>query len=344
MIIVLPITLTFVALELAARFYYYHQKGPHTLAISHLESRIKGLLTGMPGAELTQQAWAASFTELGKVPPESGPRDGFDGVRTNPKNVHCGYLIICETDQLIPGLADIQDNGLQYAGSENTQGSKILIIGGSVAWGAYASAIDTTYFSVLHKRLAESGKDTFITVLARGAARSDDDLAAFMLRGLALEPDTVIFLNALNDIYIPGPDGLEMDYREYLRNMEIARRVAQDAGIEFVVALQPFPHGKANKSRYEKAMLSRVEVAGFPDAESVEKARDAMRAGLQNITSNDHAHFLDCSTVFDAEQVTIFSDQWHFADRGQQLLADCLARELDALPNLSSHQSTSTNG
>jgi hypothetical protein len=285
----------------------------------------------MPGKTLAIDGWKASYTELGEVPPVDGPRDGILGRRSNPKNINCGYMLICERDQQIENLVDIRDNGLQYAGDVNRQGLSILIIGGSVAWGAYASSKSTTYFSVLQSNLTERLKNPLVTVLARGGARSDDDLAAFLLRGKGIDPDIVMFLNGLNDVYIPGPEGLEMDYRKYVRNTELARRTASDRGIPFIVVLQPFPHGKKTKSKFESAMMIRVKTAGYPDEFEVESARNKIREGLTKIAGHESAYFIDCSTAFDNEVETVFSDQWHFADNGQRLLANCIQTGLEPL-------------
>lgn len=327
--ILLPALVAGVLLEIAARTYHYHRHGPHDLAVKHLTSTVYGLVSGLPGKTLARDAWDESFTQLGSVPPSDGPRDGFMGVRANPKNVDCGYLLICERDQFIEGLVDIKDNGLEYAGTPEDGGFSVLIVGGSVAWGAYSSSIESTYFTLLQKALEQQYENLSITVLARGGARSDDDLAAYVLRGKEIDPDLVVFLNGLNDIYIPSHEGLLLDTRKYVRNTEMARRIAEERGVPFVVVLQPFIHGKEQKSKFEKAILVRVSTAGYPDEDEVETARLTMREGLQGIVEkNSSADFVDCSTAFDSESMSIFSDHWHFSDRGHQLLADCMEQGL----------------
>ena len=328
--IIVPALVSGILLELAARTYYYHRYGPHDFALQHLTSTIYGLVTGMPGETLASDAWNETFLQAGEVPPEHGPRDGFMGARANPKNVDCGYLLICERDQFIEGLVEIKDNGLEYAGRTKDGGFSVLIVGGSVAWGAYASSIESTYFNVLQTELERQHENLSITVLARGGARSDDDLAAFVLRGKELDPDLVVFLNGLNDIYIPSHEGLTLDARKYIRNTEMARRIAEERGIPFAVVLQPFIHGKKEKSKFEKAILVRVSTAGYPDEEDVESARSIIRDGLNQIANESvEAYFVDCSTSFDNESASIFSDHWHFSDMGHQLLAECIEQGLE---------------
>ena len=82
----------------------------------------------------------------------SGPRDGFwqDKIPKRVPNVEVGWQ---ETAVDIPGQITIDENGWQYYRSQGEARHKLLILGGSVAFGAYASSEEEAYFTRLGRLL-----------------------------------------------------------------------------------------------------------------------------------------------------------------------------------------------
>jgi lysophospholipase L1-like esterase len=269
-------------------------------------------------------AWEASYIERGLTVPETGPREGYWGSRTNPKEYNDG-LLVRERKQLIPGLVAIDDQGMQHVGQPQNPKPHILIIGNSVAFGAYASAIEKTYFSLLLHSLKTQFPSAKISVMALGGSMSDDDLAAFALRGVSLCPDIVVFLNGLNDLVNPGGTRFKTYVRKYLKNMKIAQHIAGLHKIRIVFALQPFLGTKKNKTTLEQRVL---ELSRSNYEEVINPYYEDMVEGLRQLAKDQWSTFIDCSGVSDNEKATTFADQWHFSDPGHELLATKLAEEL----------------
>ena len=89
------------------------------------------------GIDLNRKAWEASYIERGLSVPASGPREGFWGARLG-KKIRDSRLGWHEPEVHIPGLLEIDSNGHQKYESMGKQKYHILIVGGSVAFGAYA--------------------------------------------------------------------------------------------------------------------------------------------------------------------------------------------------------------
>ena len=104
------------------------------------------------GKALNQSAWESSFEERGLPVPPSGPRDGYWGSRLGPKvaDPSVGWH---EGSILVPDLLDVDARGFQHYVSTAERKSQVVVFGGSVAFGGYASAISATYFHVLGTEL-----------------------------------------------------------------------------------------------------------------------------------------------------------------------------------------------
>ena len=274
------------------------------------------------GEALNRMAWEANFRERGLPVPPGGPRDGYWGARMPPqtKDAELGWR---EAEAHLPGLVDEDAAGLQHVGPANAP-RHLLILGGSVAWGAYASSEDTTYFARIGRWLAAKGSPVRITVLAAGAWTSDHELKALRRRGLALDPDAVMFLDGLNDLTL-GHASEDERVAAYLDHMREARDLARARGIAVVFVVQPWLLDK-HRSRIEKRIL---ELSLDAAAESrVRKGYQRIRTGLGALARNGGATFIDCSSVFATERATTFTDLWHFADPGHALLAERLGPAL----------------
>jgi lysophospholipase L1-like esterase len=237
-----------------------------------------------------------------------------------------------ESETHIPRLVEQDSQGLQRVDVARAR-SSVLILGGSVAWGAYASTIKATYFSQLADRLAESGQPVHLTVMAAGAWTSENELNAFRSRGMGLAPDVVVFVNGMNDLTQGKDVAEETRVRAYLDHMHEARDLAETKGMAAVFALQPALRGKRHKTPIEERILDLMA-----DKEAfVATAYPRMRDGLRGLATHPGTTVIDCSDAFSQEAATTFTDIWHFADPGHHLLAECLASGL--LPVLASRMS-----
>jgi lysophospholipase L1-like esterase len=266
------------------------------------------------GKELNQAAWEASFRERGLAVPRGGPRDGYWGNRMPRRK----GLKDPEAEVHWPGLVEEDAAGMQRYALPSAR-VHILVIGGSVAWGAYASGEDETYFAQAAKRLAEAGWPVRFTVLAAGAWTSDNELSALRGYGLGLRPDVVVFLDGLNDLMGKGHSD-EVRVRRYLDNLHQARDLAEAGKAMVVIALQPTLAVKRNRSPLEDRILELTE-----RAQTIPAAYARMRAELRGLEDEAGTRFVDCSDALSEERATTFADIWHFADPGHRSLARCLA-------------------
>jgi lysophospholipase L1-like esterase len=219
-----------------------------------------------------------------------------------------------------PGFVDQDAAGVQRYESPGAR-VRILVVGGSVAWGAYASSLDETYFAHTARRLAALGSPVRISVLAAGAWTSDKELEAFRREGPALDPDVVVFLDGLNDL--TQGKGLTEDarVRGYLDHLHEARDLAETRGVRVVISLQPTLTGKRRMSALEERVLDLMA----DKAAIVPTAYARMRVGLRGLEDESGTRLVDCSDALSGEAPTTFTDIWHFADPGHRLLGRCLA-------------------
>jgi GDSL-like Lipase/Acylhydrolase family len=317
---------------IAALFFIWYQKGSDPVVL---------------GKNINREAWELSFVERGVPIPPSGPREGYWGSRLGAKVPHprLGWR---EPSLSVPGLLEIDSSGLQHFRGTRRNKSKVIIFGGSVAFGAYASEIAKSYFHVLGGELERQAAATDVTIVAAGAWKSIQELNALELYGPTLRPDLVIFLNGLNDLTngatsdtlygqsVATADGSKWsplyhahDYRRrtaaYLENMGRAALVAARLGSDILFVLQPSLGERARRTRMESLLL---EGALEPHAslDALKESYAAMRIGLRGYARPASVHFVDCSRIFDQERATTFSDIWHFSDFGHAILGRTMAR------------------
>jgi hypothetical protein len=276
------------------------------------------------GKKLNRAAWEASFLERDLPAPPGGPRDGYWGSRMPPwtRDPEIGWH---ESEVHLPGLVDQDALGVQRLEVEGARWH-LLIVGGSVAWGAYASSIEHTYFAELARRLAGAGHPVRVSVLAAGAWTSDNELRAFRSRGRALRADVVLFLDGLNDLTQGKGASEDERVRRYLDHLHEARDLAQTAGAVPVIALQPTLVLKRRRTRIEERILELMA----DKAALVPTAYPRMLTGLRGlVASGPGTRIVDCSSALSGETATTFTDIWHFADPGHHLLAECLEAGLE---------------
>ena len=274
------------------------------------------------GEALNRMAWEANFTERGLRVPRGGPRDGYwgAGMPGQVKDAEIGWH---EPEVHIPGIVEEDASGVQRLETPNAR-AHLLILGGSVAWGAYASSIETTYFARVARALNAAGHPVNISILAAGAWTSDNELKALRSRGLDLSPDVVLIFDGLNDLTL-GNASEDERVTAYLSRMREARDLVGGRGARLVMALQPMMLNKRRSAIEERVLTLSLDATGQT---RVRNGYARMKTGLEALAQADGVSFVDCSGVFDAERATTFTDLWHFPDPGHALLADRLAPAL----------------
>lgn len=300
------------------------------------------------GLALNKKGWESSFEERGLPVPPSGPREGYWAKRLGAKVRHPS-LGWHEPMACVSDLLDIDENGLQYYYTSSPgDRSRIVILGGSVAFGGYASSIYKTYFHVLGVALEESGTPSDIAIIAAGAWKSIQELAALRLHGQTPRPDLIVFLNGLNDLTSGAtvdtlfdepaetraafglPDHAH-DYGErvhrYLANMEQAARAASGLPSSLMIVLQPSLVERQHRTSTEEVIL-KAALQPHASAEALATSYERMRQGLTDLGRSGMAQFRDFARLFDSEKATTFADIWHFSDAGHELLGKKMAREI----------------
>ncbi len=304
---------------------------------------------GPEGKELNQLAWESSYTERGEPVPAGGPRGGYWGTRIGPK-ISDDALGWHEPKTVEPGLLEIDKGGLQYYRATASPKRQVLIIGGSVAFGAYASAIATTYFHVLGTELERLGSPADLMIVAAGAWKATQEGRALTMYGPSLRPDLIVFLNGLNDLTVgarsralfgaetPTRDGSpwtteyhDHDYEQRVADyLEIMRRVglfARREGTSALIVLQPSLLERAHLTPNEEQLLT-PSLRAHASAAALRESYQAIRIGLAALERSGTLQFLDCSRVFDGERATTFADLWHFSDFGHRLLGLAMAERI----------------
>jgi len=304
------------------------------------------------GKPLNERAWESTYTERGRPVPASGPREGYWGARLGAKvfDPSTGWH---EPHVVIPGLLDIDERGLQRYVTARADKQRVLVVGGSVAQGAYSSSLDTTYFHVLGTELERLGTPADVTVVAAGAWKSLQELPALATYGPEVHPGVVVLIDGLNDLtngatsrtlygqVVATADGSpwtityhahDYDQRvtDYLENVRRAASVTASMGADLLVVLQPALVDRAHRTSVEDALLG-VSLVPHASAEALSRSYDQMRRGLTELARTGVLHFLDGSRLFDGERATTFTDMWHFTDFGHAILGRAIAAQVAPL-------------
>ncbi len=317
--------------EAGARWNYYSESGLSGPAQMKL---YRGLVhawknRGLAGIELNRAAWEATYTERGQPAPPVGPREGYWAERIRPQKYPCGDLDACERTQSIPLLVTIDGRGFQHVGAGLEAFPRLLFVGGSVAFGAYSSTIETSYFSVLLRQLTAEFPGLGISILARNGSVGREDFESYALRGAEVRPDMVVFLNGLNDLMNrPGKSPSE-GLRKYRRSLRLAAQLGRLQGLPMVFAIQPFLGGKVHKTEIERRLL---ELTSDDYENQINPWYRRLAFEARQLAKREGAvAFLDYSDLLAQEEKTTFADQWHFSDFGHTILAGALARDLAPL-------------
>lgn len=301
------------------------------------------------GEDINKKAWESSYRERKLPVPASGPREGYWGARLGGK-VRDGRLGWHEPEIHLNGLVDIDSRGWQFYRSEGKIKHRIMIVGGSVASGANASGIGTTYFNILGNELDRRGLPVEIIVVAAGAWKSIQELNALRDSIKEIRPELVVFLNGLNDLTngstsrtlfgeeTPTSDGspwtvlyhahdYEQRVTDYLDHMASAQKITAANGSKLLIVLQPSLNERTSLTSIENELLE-----SSLDSKAVSAALTAsykkMSLALKQMAQAKHFNFIDCSRVFDSEKQTVFTDIWHFTDFGHRDLGRIMAVEV----------------
>lgn len=296
------------------------------------------------GFELNQYAWERTYLDRHLAIPEIGPREGgFPGHRLFNKTHH-PTASWCEPELSVPGIIEIDARGRQHVEPTGKPEHRILIIGGSVAAGTYATTIEKTYFGQTCKRLEAEQCPTSITVFGAGAWKSIQELAA--LDEMLAEPlrlDSVILINGLNDLtngittealfnqrarprngsaWTPLSHDHDYDRRVavYLRNMRIAMAATRSRNIPILIVLQPALFERDPLTDVERQLLH-ASLIPHQSKEVLLQCYERMRTELQSLADERMVHFVDCSRSLNGDPATVFADLWHFSDFGHEMLA-----------------------
>lgn len=301
------------------------------------------------GKDLNRAAWEASYSERKMEIPESGPRDGYWGSRRG-NGVEDQYTVWRDSEVRVARLLDVDASGYQYFRCPEPAVSHIVILGGSVASGAYASSIDNTYFNILGTELLRRGVPTDIIVIASGAWKSTQEIAALGHYLQKAKPDLVVFLDGLNDLTggatarhlygepfqsprgeIVDPLYHSHDYQQrvisYLDNMAAAHQMIAARGGRMMVVLQPSLNERSHRTVLEEKVL-KASLVPHASSEALAASYDAIRRELLRREKSNSIFFLDASGVFDRERETTFADLWHFSDAGHRVLGAAMSSKI----------------
>ncbi len=312
---------------------------------------------------INEKAWQASYAERGLPIPPGGPREGYWAARLNEK-IYDPVLVWRHAEQDIPSLVSIDANGFQYARAKGGEPLKLMILGGSVAFGAYASDEAHTYYARLRDMLAERGVPVDITVVAAGAWKSGQEVSALETYFERINPDAVLFFSGLNDLTLGATayakygqqvrtsEGSEWsvhyhehDYdarvRLFFENLEKIKAFSVDKDTQILFSLQPALFEKRKQSDVENEINDLYNKHLGPN-DALRESYMAMGKGLAE--SFNGSGFLDLSRIFDGESATTFADMWHFSDPGHEIVAEAMADFLEPIlaEELSAKQSATS--
>ena len=301
------------------------------------------------GKDINRLAWESSYTERSLPLPISGPREGYWGARLGPK-IYDPAVGWHESAINIPGLLEIDEYGQQHDKYSADNPYHILILGGSVAFGAYASEISKTYFHIIDDLLANEAIYADITIIASGAWKSSQEVAALKHFNNDFRPDLIVFLDGLNDLTngatsktlygqkIKTADGSPWnelyhthDYQQrvsdYLLNIATANKLAKNLGSDLLVVLQPSLAERRKRTKIEKILLAGA-LKPHTSHKILNQSYSSIRDNLYRLAQSEGFYFLDCSEIFNNQEKTTFADMWHFSDIGHQILGETMAKEI----------------
>lgn len=283
------------------------------------------------GKALNENAWVSSYIER-DMPVPAEPREGYWGTKLRGKmswNKELNGFFV--KDLYLKDFVEIDNFGAQTIGA-NEYDIHLMILGGSVAWGAYASTLELTYFKVLYNKLKKKNIRVKITNHAVGSLTSEGELKLLKANLKRVSPNFVLMLNGLNDL-TATTDPKEDVNTKYIERMKEVKEIVREQNIKVIFAPQPFSPFKNIKSKWEKRILE-LPIKHWEKQTEInwldiyKKQYPDLIKRLKSIVNEGHTSFLNLSDIYDQEDKTIFSDFWHFSDIGHRILGEKLSYSL----------------
>jgi hypothetical protein len=239
---------------------------------------------------------------------------------------------------------------------------RVFVVGGSVAYGSGASSQERTIGGRLERLLAKSGPvEVFTAACPHWTTTNERILVEDIL--VELEPDAVVSVSGMNDIYFGsvGRNVLDMRAPADALFFELARESFDLAGLGPVPDLAPatnhatppevIARRAAANARLAAAALAplgaRYLYALQPNIFATKKPLTPRERDLANVSpqtpgivtkSYDEIRrafagsvdLVDATDAFDGVTDAVFLDSVHVADRGNDLIARRIAAELEA--------------
>ena len=255
------------------------------------------------------------------------------------------YKIQTSGNQLIPNQSSstLNINSLGFRGSDFSENKpddtyRIFMLGGSTMFGFGATSDETTIPGFFQKHVTDLGLSYYVETINAGiqGAESSDELSLLENQLIDYSPDLVIIYDGWNDLRSQNsPEDVSDNW-----NSLCAIGIKND--FDVIVALQPIA-GFGNK-------ILTFDESGYV-ADGTTYAGELLinqKLEYENYSKNlmqldDCSLTLDMRYSFDDEQDSIYWDQGHVSDKGNEIIAKSLAKHsAEILPNSFTFESTNS--
>ena len=214
---------------------------------------------------------------------------------------------------------------------------RIFMVGGSTLFGTGATSDDTTIPGYLKDFLKYDKYPYDIEVINAGiqGADSHNELELIKNRLIDLSPDLVIVYDGWNDLraeYLP---------ESISSNWNLMCKLGQQHNFNVIIIIQPIA-GFSGKVLTETE-LEYLKNGKNYDNEPLINSLKQYNLYAKNLQQSENCrNGIDLKTVFDKELETIYSDQGHVLDKGNEIITKVIHKELaHIIPlNLSSDEYT----
>ena len=214
---------------------------------------------------------------------------------------------------------------------------RIFMVGGSTLFGTGATSDDTTIPGYLKDFLKYDKYPYDIEVINAGIQGADsyNELELIKNRLIDLSPDLVIVYDGWNDLraeYLP---------ESISSNWNLMCKLGQQHNFNVIIIIQPIA-GFSGKVLTETE-LEYLKNGKNYDNEPLINSLKQYNLYAKNLQQSENCrNGIDLKTVFDKELETIYSDQGHVLDKGNEIITKVIHKELaHIIPlNLSSDEYT----
>jgi len=128
----------------------------------------------------------------------------------------------------------------------------------------------------------------------------------------------------------PNSDLANNVFDTYSKNIELVESLSREYGFQTIYLWQPMIYSKKNLSAWEKEQLNRFGEQNFFGRVS--------QSLVRNSSLQSHKNFFDLSDVFADQTSTIFIDNFHISEQGNDRISDTI---LQMLPTFTTRKSRS---